>query len=674
MIIFMILMHETFGISMLPRPPLLDDLMKQNDGEPSQTNENKTVKREVQNETTQVPPPTSGKPYNLTQAKTQTQFQRVGKMSAQVAPAHVLFSFPVSQTFEAYDRVMELCKSVRILDLQRKDKIGRSRFGQKQIHILDRECQFTIAEMDRVKRDIVTLFQEREANAPGERGSRNKRFLGILTTLIVGAIGLYSASQLWQMKSDFETGRDTKKIFTILKDNYVKIGTNQEKIDILNGTLSLLVKRVGSIQMDMELREQLEEMRRHLHEEARHFRAITTAVMNLVNGVITPSVISTDLMLQAKEELTQKASKQGYVIPFKHLMEYYQLPHNVLVVDNVLTIFLHVPLVSSKGLLDLYSMIPTVMRMNDRVSGLIFEKQLIGVTQDQASFRITNREELSQCVLMGMQYYYCPTTLLYRNFDTYCISAVYKSHWSTANQICELMILPETTWADQISEQEFLLFHNKSEMIEIDCEGDRFSENIKGPYYFETTDVSCKVTSDDYEFETMPTMEIRLPRISRVTAWNNETLLKNVEPSFVQEMLQQLRTAEPTKMEEFYKTYKIDQNFDHNIGQWAAFIPGYLAIILVIVFICTVFFMLRKKNRKRERTSINVHTSYQESPEHTRTTKKTKEALVSKTEPPVVWEDIPLGPRERREQEIPVSSLIVPSLGQMGRRLMGLEN
>ena len=552
-------------------------------------------------------PKVQEKPYELTKATTKTQFQKVGKMSAQAATGHVLFSFPVNETYASNARIKDLCYLLEeIKSNNTLDKWNRGSLSFKRMEV---ECEVALQETADLEKNINILFHEKMNDfGLGTSQSREKRFIGTVAIMALGGLGLYSISQLWQMKNDFESDRERKKIFTIVKDNFLKTTTNEKKVQVLNDTLQELINATGSIVREIDMMRQLGLIRRQLNTEMRQLREINTAVMNLVNGVITPLIIPTDLMLKAKDELTSKARDKDYVIPFTHLMEYYQLPHNILIQRDVITIFLHVPLVSKKGLLDLYSMVPTVMKLNDRINGLIYEKNLLGVSEDSTSFRVTNREKLDQCILMGMQYYYCPTTLLYRNFDAFCISSVYKGHWQEANRICEMKILPETTWADQISEKEFFIYHNKSEMVEVNCEGEKFTEQLQGAYYFETEGQTCKVTSDYYEFQTMPKAEVKLTRVNRPTAWEKPKLLKNIKPEFVEGMLEKLHSVEPTNVEEFYRNYRISNNEDPEWLKWSRAIPGYISFavhIAIMLAICCLT-KIRKRRQKRELDRVAV--------------------------------------------------------------------
>ena len=540
------------------------------------------------------------KPYSLTKAITKTQFQKVGKMSAQAATAHVLFTFPVNRSKEAQERIYSLCRLINKISKEHNDTLSKWKFGREKMGYLAEDCRLAVLEVYEIKKDMQVLFSEQHVQAEGTRGPRVKRFLGTLAAIALGALGLYTANQLWQMKRSFEHNSDRTKIYAILKDDFEKIEENKSKVAAMKSTLYQLIKKAGEIQKEVDIIAQIDVMRRHLMEELRQLRELNASLMNLMNGVITTSVISTSLMLKAKRELVTKAEKEDYVIPFQHLMEYYQLPKNVLIQDEELTLFIHVPLVSEKGLLNLYMMVPTVLTINENINGLIHEKSLIGITKDNGAYRVTTREELDQCVLMRMQYYYCPTTLLYRNFNAYCISAVYKGHWERANDICELKILPDTSWADQISEEEFILYHHKEEAIQIECDdGNEKFERIMGTYYFETNQRSCKVTSDYYEFQTMPRAEVQIERIDRPIKWKNETLLKMIEPTFVEKMLKTLNSVEPTKVGEFYKKYEISQQMGSYTEKVAAGIPGYIALAIILLLGCAVVYILRKRSQRK---------------------------------------------------------------------------
>jgi hypothetical protein len=113
----------------------------------------------------------------------------------------------------------------------------------------------------------------------------------------------------------------------------------------------------------------------------------------------------------------------------------------------------------------------------------------------------------------------CPdTNYIYKNFDKYCISALFKTG-TKVSSVCPIRIIPEKLVIIQTERDKFFIYHSKVIQLHIECGGKpKRIEEFRGVKKVKLAP-SCIGYTDAYYIESHQDYSLNYTITFRNTSW-----------------------------------------------------------------------------------------------------------------------------------------------------------
>ena len=405
---------------------------------------------------------TDSKPYSLTNNPiNESFFIKKGKIASNVQEGHIMFEFNLTSLYKGVEKVRAISRNIMH---HAKNPVYHTIKAQMQTG--NQTANALLVKMEDRQEELYNIFSRQY-----EMESRNKRFIGLVAGFLAGTIGMYTIQQLFGMRDTFRLAENQRKVFTIIQDHEARVTKMEDQIKTINQTIAKVIMGLDQELSDIKMEEYISELVSIAELEFFHHDEISAAILDLVNGQINPTLLSTSTIYNALKDLRKQAKERGLVIPLQRLEEIYLLPNDFIYEKDTITIFIHIPLVEIKPM-TLYQLEPLFLNITKKHSGIIDELNYIAVNDDESSYKILTPEELGKCVKLHPHHYYCYHNILLRDFSNYCISAIYKANMDVANHICDVKVIPQEHWAKQMSKNLFITYSRHNTHLKIRCKGE----------------------------------------------------------------------------------------------------------------------------------------------------------------------------------------------------------
>lgn len=542
--------------------------------------------------------------YTLTQMDNRmTNFQEIGKTPTNMEEGHLIMTIDYATVNHPIDIVEQVCT---FLEHQGNDTHISSDLGTDDLRSIQedhRHCQIILQKMKQDRENTYELLLREQIHTTDQR---EKRFIGFLAGLLLGGAGGYMVSELSHLHDTSTLKSNQKHIIEILERQERNLTLENMKLNRMNQTLIQMIKEeVRLATREYIMNEAARYMDWAVWESQEHARTLR-ALNNLVTKKLDPNILQVDELRKALASLKKKAAEKLLTAPLERVSEVYSLPMNYLAKDNQIIIFIHVPLLEELEYLTVYRMNPSTVNLTENLHGMIIEEDYLAVSGDEKQFKIIRHEDLQRCINMKNHYFYCRDSILRMDYNSHCLSAMYKRNYTAASRLCQLRLLPDNPTATQISKTEFLLFHPKETTLYL-ADGYHVTakERIKGTFHLKLT--NGRAYTETYFLkgteEVYATYEVEFEDSN----WEISSLIKEVDVNKLENLVRNLAITEPIAVADLPNLYHL-KNLDPTspldlINLWHLLhLPPYIGVILIF---CLLIWVLCKACRKNRNQSSN---------------------------------------------------------------------
>lgn len=457
---------------------------------------------------------------------------------------------------------------------------------------------------------------------------RKKRFIIASAALVGGlvgtALGLFTLPQLLHLSGSVDHPADSEDIIEVLQDHEKRVTILEDKISRINRTLEGFNRNLAR-ERDLEgLDSTAWEMESYLDSLSFEIIRVTAGLDTLFSGRLSPNLINSQALYSALKRLSKKSKSKNFVFPSETILsDIFQLPASyILTEDKKIRIFVHIPLMEQGSVLNLYEHIPLDIPLNDtngliaRLTGL---EGLFAVNRDHTLFSIYEDTSLAGCQQLG-HVLFCPATnVLFKDFDAFCVSALFKERSHVIPKVCEYSILHGSAQARQTGPNSFLLFHPKPTKLRINCPGKQTSMQLFSGNKEVHLDEHCRGITDSYEIVSEANFGINLTTQVSLIPLNTTALFHGLEPLHLDALL--TSRSGPLRVKDLKREYDLMPHSVATLG-----IPHFTTWALIIVFAVLSYFAWRRARARllkhfepRSETTVNftANAPSQESPKST---------------------------------------------------------
>lgn len=527
------------------------------------------------------------RPFQITsQVKDEINFNKKGKIASNLQEGHIMIDLDLKFMLKGLKTVNFICNQVEAMV-----KDPRYKKIKENLVMENRTCKaYQVKMMDR-QMEVYNIFV-REYYIR----KRQKRFIGLAAGFLLGAVGTYSIEQLIGMRDTFRLNTNQEKIFTIIQGHEARITKMEEQIDNVNRTLKRTIILTNEIINSVEAENHVSQLMLIVQMEFYNHDDRTGALLDLVNGLINPTLLKTTTIKKAIKILKRKAEDRGLTIPLQRIEEVYQFPNSYVYNNGTISIFMHIPLVDSK-MMNLYQLEPIILNITKGFSGIVDEINYIAVTEDETAFKIFTPQELDHCTKLNPEHYFCLHNVMLRDFSAYCISSLYKAELVAAHQGCKVGIVPQGSWAKQLSKDTFLTYVRNKTTLKISCAKKDYIEVIEGVNKIHIP--SCTAVSKTFELFGQREEMVELLSISKPMKWNIPEITHGLSEGYIEQIMKEMRTSHPVHVADLRKQYNIE-----GVYHWYWHVPAYILLFGIITFLilaCYCIFKFEKKSREKRK-------------------------------------------------------------------------
>ena len=203
----------------------------------------------------------------------------------------------------------------------------------------------------------------------------------------------------------------------------------------------------------------------------RYLDNFDSALVNLLQHTYPARFIHPAEILKELPELSQTLSDKGIRLLLDNPADIASLPSSFVVSENVIHIFIHVP-ISHAPQLTAYRYIPTPTiqpRENTtELATIIHDNTILALTNDMTTF--VELKDLSACSELQSTRFLCPNTpVLNHNAKTSCLMSLFTSDTESTYQCCTLHEFHRKYFAAELAPTKFYLYTQQPEQAEIRC-------------------------------------------------------------------------------------------------------------------------------------------------------------------------------------------------------------
>ena len=335
--------------------------------------------------------------------------------------------------------------------------------------------------------------------------SRPPRFIATSIALVAGItstmMGIFNTAALSSLSDNID---NEEHLVEVLQEHETRITLIEEDVLRLNKTTNkiyLHLSQTASL-------ERIDALAIHLESylslvQAQIFR-FNQGLEALLHHRASPAFLHSDQLYPALERLSERAKAQGYLFSTEQMEAgIYMLDTSFLVLDDDrLRIFIHLPLLRSGSILELYQLLPLPINVNgtDRQLQIAGIDYLIGVNEDQDYYTLFPYTDLAECDFLGHVYFCEHHNILRRDFGETCISALYKEDERSVVKECDFSVALPKFHISQISATDFVVYHPYESRTRVDCPNrEPKSFNIVGSHLFRL-EPNCRGIHEKYSF------------------------------------------------------------------------------------------------------------------------------------------------------------------------------
>ena len=473
-----------------------------------------------------------------------THFKTLGKMAGTVAYGHLVFSTNVTHHFTM---MRNLCKVA--------DQLAYGVRIETRIRVIGRELsQICHSHLERIEERrllwseptsrLTTNHMPKKRSVPVEechhlepllgppRTTRVKRqFLvgaALALSAIAAATALFTGYQLHQIIDTVNKNQETT--IRHLQDLDNRMAISERSIRVLNRTVAEIGAAMYTQAELLTYQEDCFRLSLAMDIVQDDSSRVLGAYNELSHHRLSPDLIRVQPTEAALQDMRRTMRKQGYELGVKRVNDLFKCEaSHVLYPNGSLYIIVHVPASKINTDMQLYELMrvpitipggnveedPLVIRANP-------SQPILGVSDDDETYRALGRHEFAQCTNFAGTYF-CPNHNVYRrDIGAHCTYNIFANRAIDIINTCFWSVFDNPHFAQQSSENTFLVYFHKETEIKLVCPGGIEHDTLKGLVTL-TIPAECKLYSPTYILEGVSSFSVNVDEIMPIEL--NFTLL-----------------------------------------------------------------------------------------------------------------------------------------------------
>jgi len=328
---------------------------------------------------------------------------------------------------------------------------------------------------------------------------------GSIAGTVTGAVALGRLNEVEAVARGRQ--ENTELIVAKLQESRENMAELEARLDALNATANLVLDLAN----DMRAQNKLITMDNHLTSLIQAIEGeqnrISEGIVAAMQQRLDPNLIEVDQIIEAVDDLREKAGKAGFDLPALELSWIYQLPAGFLAHKNgKFLVFVHIPIHIPGNVLMLYEFMKIPVAINASVHSITIEPEgkYIAVNPDRDGFLILTERDLDKCIKVG-EHHMCPkSNFQHKKPSSFCLSALYWRDKNAAHKMCKTAIATDAVQIIQTEADSFYIFHPEKRTLIIQCgRKEEKIEEWRGSRLIKITS-GCRGFGDSYEVQSHP--------------------------------------------------------------------------------------------------------------------------------------------------------------------------
>ena len=351
----------------------------------------------------------------------------------------------------------------------------------------------------------------------------------LVGTLWNSFTSIFDHEEISTLKEDISKEHESQRFIT------TQITTLQQTMNLTNSVLTRAVKHLKYLEKDALTRDALNSLRiirmtlSQLRTEIRirHDNFISAIKLILQNKIST-HLVHLDEASTSLNAIKTLAERRGLTPVFPELVSLYESDITTLVIDNMLEIFVHIPLFRAPTY-QLYKFVPVPIDVPS-LNGTVIpnpKEAFIAISPTNDIFVSFDASMLQSCAKKG-QITYCDKLLSYRkDVQEDCLASLFHNHVTGIVESCPFRRASNS--ADRIiptNGDHLLLYSPVQTAFQISCGRFNDTQILVGPGYKQITlHEACTISSEHSFFIKEADIRSQVPLRSSFVLWHGDNLL-----------------------------------------------------------------------------------------------------------------------------------------------------
>jgi predicted negative regulator of RcsB-dependent stress response/HAMP domain-containing protein len=409
--------------------------------------------------------------------RTHVIFRELGHMVEASTSARINFILDLASIERLMEEFIAIRDKLKNRTLFGKNGVPHNSVDEARVATMVQLLDFNFQRVSLKWQAVANVFSQPRKRTPEQSKTisqltRPKRAVSVLAGVVLGVVSLLSAWNTYAIYSTQSGGmseEQQKYVLNLLQAHEDKLSKIEQTLQSFNASITYLVKERERANQYYDLNAYSTALLDALEQEVDTWVA---GLEKLLQGKLSPLLVSAGTMEKAIQNITEMSSKSGYSFITRELTHLYQLPVGfVSTTDGQLKIIMDIPMLKDDALLTIYEYLPLPIALNDTELSVEIEveKEIIAINKDRTGFLLLSKTQLGACPSTdGL--FVCPSTnYLLRNWEGFCISALLMKREEAVNNLCQSTILPERTEIIQTERSTFYVHHPRMTTLTIEC-------------------------------------------------------------------------------------------------------------------------------------------------------------------------------------------------------------
>ena len=210
---------------------------------------------------------------------------------------------------------------------------------------------------------------------------------------------------------------------------------------------------------------------------------IQATVQEAQHNRLSTQLLPGETIVKMYKFLENAAKEKGLELLISQPVDLYQteLSYFYREEDQMLNLFLHIPMVRPNSILQFYQLVPFPIASDIRNNSSMVpkvEKDMIAVGPDH-QYQIVGHSDLTSCTKYGTVYLCEERHTTSTNMDKTCLGALYQEKWPLIHKLCEFQFVPADEYVFKLSSNQWIISSPTPLTTSVKCNKVFNSVNLK---------------------------------------------------------------------------------------------------------------------------------------------------------------------------------------------------